>query len=131
MGGIYQVASSADSLWQTERQKGLVNWSVARIVEFASTSLTSFVNILGVSSLISRTSLLNGVQGPLPDNQWQKEVEHWFTAHLADLQRVPVEVATGPIDANFRKMLVNPQTPEQSVLCRSQVSSTFLSFPDS
>jgi hypothetical protein len=125
MGPFDHLESFADSLWQTERQKALFKWSAARISEFAM-RLKSIISMLGVSSLTSRYSLTNGLQGPLPDNQWQKEVEFWFTATLADLQRATVEVATGPKDADVKRFLLSPKSPEQAVLCRSQVGSTSL-----
>lgn len=124
MAGIIQVASFAKSLWQTESQKALFNWSASAIM-WTSMSMPRPLKTLGKSSLLSRYSLSNGIQGSLPDNQWQKEVEHWFTVILADLQRVVVEAATGPMDIAINPFLVRSQISEEHLRCRSQVSSIF------
>lgn len=120
--GIFAVQAVAESLWQTERQKKLFNWSANAILNDAI-GLPEVLSGLGVSSLTSRYKLANGVQGPLPENQWQLEVEHWFTATLADLQKMVVDIATGPMDTNVNQWLRRPQTPEEHLLCHSQVSS--------
>ena len=53
---------------------------------------------LGISALTARDTLLDGNQGPLPSDQWMLEVEHWHDISMAQLQRVAVELATGPSD---------------------------------
>lgn len=127
MAGIIPVTSFAESLWQTENQKALFKWSSTAIMLIAM-AISGPPSSLGGSSLTSRYSLSNGIQGPLPDDQWQKEVEHWFTVTLADLQRLVVEAATGPMDMAMNQFLIRPQTSEEHLLCRSQVSNTFLFF---
>jgi hypothetical protein len=77
---------------------------------------------LGLSSLTARYSMSNGWQGPLPANQWQKEVEHWFTTSLANLQRLVLELGTGPLDPQLDKALRRPKTGEERLMCRSHVS---------
>lgn len=44
------------------------------------------VKMRGSQSLTSKISLLHGIQGSLPDNQWQLDVQNWFETSLAYLQ---------------------------------------------
>lgn len=101
LDGIMRVQALAQSLWQTEKQKALFNWSASQI-QHDAIGLPEVLRSLGVSSLTARHKLLGGVQGPLPSNQWQLEVKHWFTTVLADLQRSVVETATGPMGINVQ-----------------------------
>lgn len=120
--GILAMQTLAESLWQNDKGKALTTWAAQAILEDAI-GLPEVIVQLGVSSLTSRYKLATGIQAFLPDDQWQLEVEHWFTATLADLQRAIVETATGPTDAEINRWLKRPQTPEEHLLCRSQVSS--------
>lgn len=115
------VQALAQSLWQSEKQKALISWSASKIL-YDAIGLPEVLTSLGISSLTSRYKLRNGIQGPLPSNQWQLEVKHWFRTTLADLQRSVVETATGTMGMSTQWMR-QPQTPEERLLCRSQVSS--------
>lgn len=75
---------------------------------------------LGSSSLLSRGSITDGVQGPLPANQWQLEIQHWFATSLTTLQASTVAIANGP-DPAFEGWLVHPNTTEELNSCQSQV----------
>ncbi|KAL1617650.1 hypothetical protein SLS54_007654 [Diplodia seriata] len=85
---------------------------------------------MGISALLARRSLYTGNQGPLPDNQWQLEVEHWHLASLAILQRQVVEAANGPFDQEVIPLLDRPQHDDERKVCRNQkiVNSNFSSF---
>jgi hypothetical protein len=60
---------------------------------------------IGASALRARNSLSTGSSGPLPDNQWQLEAEHFKKGTLASLQDAFVEVANGMPEAlkDFRQ----------------------------
>lgn len=118
--GIFAVQPLAESLWKTEQQGAMFNWSSSTILHNAI-GLIEVLSKLGTSSLTARHKWADGKQGPIPDNQWQLDVEHWFTTILADLQRAAVDVVTGPLDRNFTKGLRRPQKPEERLLCDSQV----------
>ncbi|KAL0259681.1 hypothetical protein SLS55_005418 [Diplodia seriata] len=75
---------------------------------------------LGASALTSRYGLELGCQGPLPANQWQLEMEHWFKAELARLQANFVEYATGPLDPAMRQWLVPQQSAADRYFCHNQ-----------
>jgi hypothetical protein len=84
-------------------------------------SSAEVVGGLGSAALLSRGGLSNGIQGPLPSNQWQLEVQHWFATSLATLQASTVAKANGP-DSGFEKWLVHPNTTEEYTSCQKQVS---------
>lgn len=50
---------------------------------------------LGSESLLARQSLNQGIQGLLPDDQWQREMTAWWATALAGLQAFFVETAAG------------------------------------
>lgn len=116
---VYELA---ESLWQTTKQKALFNWFGTAIRQGVS-HIPRIVEDLGVSSLTSRYKLSQGMQGPLPTNQWQLDVQNWFLTMLAHLQSAMVETATGPIDADVTQWLERPQTSEARLACRSQVGN--------
>lgn len=123
-GGSHGLPA-AQRLWPSERQKAAFNWT--------ATAILSTVMTLGTSALTSRNSLFDGLQGPLPSNQWEKDAQHWFQSILADLQRAVTEVATGPLNRSIDRLLVRPESAEEHLVCRSQVrtSAPFPSFPTS
>ncbi len=128
LNGILPVQTLAKDLWQNEKQKALFDWSSSAIL-WEAIGIPEVINTLGVSALTARHKLASGRQGPLPDNQWQLEVEHWLTTTLAALQRAMVEVAAGPINPEISE-LKRPQNAEEQLLCRSQVSGPFLVLLD-
>ena len=79
------------------------------------------INYLMSSSLTSRQRLNAGQQGPLPDNQWQLEVENWYNIGLASLQSI-ADYAVGPGDADVMKHFwASPNSQVEEMLCKNQV----------
>ncbi|KAL1615965.1 hypothetical protein SLS56_011613 [Neofusicoccum ribis] len=64
--------------------------------------------------------LSEGMQGPLPDNQWQLDVENWFAISLAALQGWMVELATGPSDSKFLDWIDSPTSEGGRYWCKNQ-----------
>ena len=122
--GISAVQPLVESLWQTEGQRALSRWSISAILNDAI-GVWEVVMGLGVSSLTARNKHAAVLQAGLPDNQWQLEVEHWFTATLAYLQRMMVEQASGSIDRNLLQGWRRPQISKENLLCGSQVGNLF------
>lgn len=120
--GILPATAAADALWRTDKQREFFNTSSNQILTGAS-GLPEIVSYTGISSLTARHGLGQGMQGPLPSNQWQLEVENWFGATMADLQRATVEYATGPTDQAMFRFLERPQTDGEHLVCQSLVSS--------
>jgi hypothetical protein len=89
------------------------------------------VGYIGSSSLLARYGLSYGYQGPLPDNQWQLETEHWVKGTLASLQDVFVTAANG-IPTALESFRESPAANETVALgmCKNQkiVSTAFSSF---
>ena len=106
-------------LWSTEDERRMIN-TVMDVLE--NVILTdSVLNVLGVSALTARYKLQQGVQGPIPDDQWQLEVKHWQATSLAALQALYVEFASRPSNPDVLQFLERPGTPELLRLCESQV----------
>jgi hypothetical protein len=66
---------------------------------------------------------------PLPDNQWQFELERWQTIAMTQLQRTMVEYATGQI-AVSPQYLIPPQSDSEKWLCQNMMmkSTAYQSF---
>lgn len=88
--------------------------------------MTDAIAGLGSSSLASRFTLNRGSQGPLPDNQWQLEVENWHNIMLASYQDSPVQSAKGPGDSGMLEYFwKRPETNDEEYFCRNQVCRKF------
>ncbi|KAL9616822.1 MAG: hypothetical protein Q9160_008345 [Pyrenula sp. 1 TL-2023] len=66
-------------------------------------STTEVPKYLGANSLRATANLFQGLQGPLPSDQWQQEVLSWESTALAHIQRMVVEAVTGPSDISVRQ----------------------------
>ena len=120
-----QAFNMTDGLWRSPAQNISFS-STLYAVSASGIHLQDIVNSLGISSLTARNSLGGGIQCPLPNNQWQLEVQYWHSVSMALLQRVVVEQATGPTSETLYPWLVKPQTKEEQAQCHNQVS--FVSF---
>ncbi|KAL9108187.1 MAG: hypothetical protein Q9227_007042 [Pyrenula ochraceoflavens] len=100
------------------QQEFLNSW-VNSYIEL-ETSIDNTVQHLGGSALLARDSFMGGIQGPLAPNQWQLEVEHWQSITLARMQRLAVEVATGPSDLAASQFVVKPENDAGRSACRNQ-----------
>lgn len=116
------------SPWKTDRQRAMIK-RADDIFGLGLFTISGIVDRLGLASLTARHSLSGNIQGPIPANQWQKEVEHWVTSSLTSVQGSFVEAANGPSDAmmEFRRL---PNGTEEAQMCRSQriISPRYLSF---
>ena len=83
--------------------------------------MDAFIETQRGASLKSRYSLVSGFSGPLPDDQWQQDVEGWHHSTLAAMQGSAVDAATGPANPAMRQFWVPPANSEQQYLCRNQV----------
>lgn len=96
------------------------SWAYQAWITLAET-ISEVIFALGSQSLIARNSLSGNMQGPLPDNQWQLEVQHWHETSLALMQASFVETATGPNDPKVHKYVTKPKNVQEVQLCGSQV----------
>ncbi|KAI1115315.1 hypothetical protein F5Y14DRAFT_450132 [Nemania sp. NC0429] len=67
-----------------------------------------------------RSSITDGVQPPLPSNQWQVEVDSWHSAIMSLIQHGLLEYVMGPDDEELRKYVLAPPTPEERAACERQ-----------
>lgn len=115
------IESTMDLLWpNSTRQRKLLLWSHYSMINRRS-DLNYVVKGLGVSALKSRFSLMEALQAPLPDNQWQLDVENWHAINMAILQDIYVETARGPRDSHINHLLIRPSNSEEDHLCQNQV----------
>lgn len=95
---------------------------------FSEGSLPDIINTLGPSSLLSSQHFGDGFMGPLPDNQWQLDVSHWFAIHMASLQAAFVDAARGPTEALVPYFDTADDGPQWE-MCRNTVSRQFVIEP--
>ncbi|KAH8881178.1 hypothetical protein GQ53DRAFT_888933 [Thozetella sp. PMI_491] len=92
--------------------------------------LSEIPAILGSHSLDSKYRLeKQGIQGPIPINQWQLDVQHWHEIYLAAMQVMLTESATGPSE-NMSLFYSGPSDYAKQYMCENQkiLSSAHLSF---
>jgi hypothetical protein len=92
---------------------------------YYSPGIFDLLQTLEAQSLASMRTLSNGVQSPIPQNQWQLDVSHWWATFLAAEQAYFVDVVTGPPDS-FQipaKWIQGPADDQERDACDSQVST--------
>ncbi|KAI0198859.1 hypothetical protein F4808DRAFT_462435 [Astrocystis sublimbata] len=116
----FDHGDSVRSLWPDDpRMQRYMNWLYASYA-LNLADIRTIVRQIGIASLTARFGLQSSVQSPLPNNQWQTEVQNWFYASLATIQRLYVDVAAGPIDARIDPWLARPDSTDEKFLCHSQ-----------
>jgi hypothetical protein len=98
-----------------------LNWFSNILYIAQTTAYNLFLN--GPQALASEASLFQGTMGPLPDNQWQIDVQHWFATFLAALQTGVVLAATGSSNSILQNISWTPADPYQKDMCNNQVRS--------
>lgn len=117
LAGYDTARAAANTVWRTDAQREFFKVLVREII-----GIFEIVLIADISSLTAREKLSGGLQGLLANNQWQLDVENWFTASLADLQGRIIEYVTGPTDPAMLQFLGRPPEDARRV-CQSVVSS--------
>lgn len=74
------------------------------------------------NALESQSTLLMGVQLPMPDAQWKRDVMGWWNTLNAYWQKIQIETALGSTNAVLREIDQPPRNEHEWKLCRSQVS---------
>ncbi|KAI3331612.1 hypothetical protein HD806DRAFT_518599 [Xylariaceae sp. AK1471] len=86
-------------------------------------TLYNVVGSFGPRALASQSRFFDGVQFPLPNNQWQIDVLNWWNIVLAALQAswsVVVDTAQGTTDPEFLQSRSPPLNNEEQKMCNSQ-----------
>ncbi|KAJ4290356.1 hypothetical protein N0V90_010572 [Kalmusia sp. IMI 367209] len=74
------------------------------------------------SSALRAQEVVSGIlSGPLPKDQWKKEVEYWFTTGLSKVQKYFVDYATGPSNVFNGTHISKPYDGPSRQLCNSQI----------
>jgi hypothetical protein len=104
-------------------------WAFTSIF-YDAAAVEDIIDTLGAQALRARAGVRNGLQGPLPTNQWQTEVEHWFNTTLASLQQSFVNLARGPDDDSVLEWLVRPanSSTREAGYCKDQVRDDIHTF---
>lgn len=77
--------------------------------------------MLGPEALTSLKYISQGTMGPIPDNQWQLDVEYWWSTYLSSLQAGVVDTARGPSDPRLNPYKVQPLNSHMQNMCNNQV----------
>ncbi|KAF2655639.1 hypothetical protein K491DRAFT_678705 [Lophiostoma macrostomum CBS 122681] len=127
--GSWEVTTDSFADFWSKEQIDAINW-VSAYSEQEQVSVSTLVNAIGTSVLAARYDLAGGLSGPLPDNQWQIEVEHFVGASLASLQGTVVEAANGPTSEGLKELQVLPDTDVAKRMCVNQKirSTLYASF---
>ena len=122
MGGSADDTPYSDAI-QKNGADSLIPWITNSYMD-----IEAVIGSLTTSSLLSRRSLNSGIQGPIPDNQWQSEGEYWHDIGLVSLQDV-VTSTTGPSNPDVLQYFWEAPDPfQREHLCKSQLSMD-TSFP--
>ena len=106
-------------------QFATIKW-VDSLWTFGIYTISATLGFIGSSALRARYSLSYGYSGPLPDNQWQLEAEHWIKGTLTSLQDVLVTAANGIPETldDFRKPPMANETIAQNMCVNQKIVST-------
>lgn len=119
LGGTIDMAF-VDTPPRTQREKAQ-NWILATYTDIANV-----VRTLKYASLTSRFRISGSVQGALPVNQWQQEVENWHNVAMNTLQAGVVINAAGPGDPELLESFWTPPSDEISnYICKNQVCTLY------
>lgn len=101
----------------TGRFQRLTNTLQQYPIQFLST------HDLGSESLLARQTLIDDLQGRLPDDQWQREMTAWWATTLAGLQAFFVETASGVNYPGLEDYRVSrPRESFEKDMCTNQAS---------
>ncbi|OJD31482.1 cytochrome p450 protein [Diplodia corticola] len=122
LSGYLDVNAGVGDIVSGEAERDALDWyRWAALVD--AESLAAVPAALG-GGLAGGEGLNYGMQGPLGEAQWQKDVERWHAVSLAAMQGRVVDTATGPGagggGAGMERFVVRPNTTEAEGLCGSQ-----------
>lgn len=116
--GVFGQMEEARKVLTYHEEHQLIGW-LARYLDFLQPREIIFG--LGSQSLQSRNRLRAGLQGVLPVDQWENDVEHWFNIASASLQYFPVFTAAGYFPTLTEEAVVRPNSTSELNLCQNQV----------
>ncbi|KAI0101371.1 hypothetical protein GGR51DRAFT_530503 [Nemania sp. FL0031] len=126
--GVYDTEDMIES-WAINEERRSIIRSVRRVITPWHTGAINVLNGINRDILTSRFSTFSGWQGPIADNQWQLDVQYWFSIWLASLQQSFLNTVLGEVPAD--PALSNlPRSQAEQTLCKSQkiISPVHVSF---
>ncbi|KAE9371335.1 hypothetical protein N431DRAFT_483888 [Stipitochalara longipes BDJ] len=97
-------------------------FAVASTMYSAASLSTFYYTVLSLDVPLLADSLAGGgVSVPLPNNQWELEVENWFQIGLNNVQRMVVSFATGPPSQFAQYTLNQAKSPAMQWMCENQI----------
>lgn len=124
---LWQVAPPR-KFWRTTRQYDIFQSFKWNLIG-DRTQITNLVDLLGVYSLRSRSSLRMGMSAKIPDNQWQLDIESMHDDTLSILQGNIFDIAAGPSDPSVMKWLSKNESEGFKYMCGNQVRLAFCLRP--
>ncbi|KAK5629356.1 hypothetical protein RRF57_005071 [Xylaria bambusicola] len=114
LASLVDSFSAAFDMSPSDAALGNLVW----IIDQASgTSISEVINTLGAHALTSQRNLIAGNQGPIPADQWQQDVVHWWATSLAVQQSNFISNVVGPSDVRLYPYVTPPQ---DSTVCSNQ-----------
>lgn len=121
LSGFNDGRINAAALVEDKPSENRMEWLLNSVLLPAEISTDVIVNFLGSQALTSKQSLSSGVQAPIPDNQWQLDVEYWFAVSLASLQQRFIDTVAGLSDTEQQQRAQISFNTEGEGMCRNQV----------
>jgi hypothetical protein len=124
LAGVYDQASAVRRLTSSNATWTRFDW-ITNIMTTQPSMINAFdvIGSLGSKSLTSRFSLINGIQGPIADNQWQQDVAFWISTGLASTQQNFINVVTRNFPAGPNVSLIQGESDEEKAVCSNIVSN--------
>lgn len=119
--GVFGQMEEAHKVLTYHEKHNLTDWLMDYLTFLQPQGI---VTGLGSDSLQSRTRLSAGLQGALPVNQWENDVEHWFNIALAYIQYFPVFTAAGYLSNLTEEYVLRPNSTSELKICQNQVRIT-------
>ncbi|ROW07011.1 hypothetical protein VPNG_06668 [Cytospora leucostoma] len=121
-----------EAVWGNANYSGPVasHFSWFQDIIYTAYGLGTLLDTLGILSLMSRQSLVQGGWEHLPNNQWQIDITHWWATLLASSQAAFVNVAHGPTEPSVLAYTKYPQNSYMKEMCDNQKirSTDYTSF---
>ncbi|KAF2138136.1 uncharacterized protein K452DRAFT_361593 [Aplosporella prunicola CBS 121167] len=114
------IDAGLDAGYMHQKRKDQDGFIWVSPVSASAMTISEVVNIMGQQALASRYNFRHGIQGPISENQWQLDVEHWHASTLAHLQDGYLHKASGPTDERLFEFLDRPANAIEKRLCKSQ-----------
>ncbi|KAF1969458.1 hypothetical protein BU23DRAFT_601556 [Bimuria novae-zelandiae CBS 107.79] len=112
------VTAAQNDLEYSPMQYGTVS---TLALELYLSTISQSIGGRGSSALRAQELVTGLLSGPLPKDQWKKEVEYWFTTGLSKMQKYFVDYASGPSNVFNGTHISKPHDAPSRQLCESQL----------